>query len=202
MPRTALRDVGSGPAIAHHKSSDKLSASIGTAITANGTKLKSALITKGKTPLSLRKFRLPPSFVGLLNTRGWMNGPTFIRWIRLVLLPYTKGQPCALICDDLRAHKTPTVRRFCRENHIELVLVPRWGTAHYQPLDVGVFGPVKQVMRKEWKLHMRVGDHQTDTLAGMINRYQTAFNRLTRTDIQNSFAKAGITSSAESAEPS
>ena len=82
------------------------------------------------------------------------------------------------------------------------MLVPRWGTAHYQPLDVGVFGPVKQMMRKEWKLHMRVGDHQTDTLAGMINRYQTGFNSLTRTDIQNSFAKAGITSSAESAEPS
>ena len=69
-PRTALRDVGSGPAIAHHKLKDKLCATIGTAITANGTKLKSALITKGKTPLSLRKFRLPSSFVGLLNTRG------------------------------------------------------------------------------------------------------------------------------------
>ena len=130
-----------------------------------------------------------------------MNGPTFIRWIRLALLPYTKGQPCALICDALSAHKTPAVRRFCRENYVELVLVPRWGT-HYQPLDVGVFVPVKQIMRKEWKLHMRVGDHQTDTLAGMIHRYETAFKRLTRTDIKNAFAKAGITSTAESAETS
>jgi len=131
-----------------------------------------------------------------------MNGSTFIKWIRRVVLPYTKGEPCALMCDDLPVHKTPDVRGFCGENRIELVLIPRWGTAHYQPLDVGVFGPVKQMMRKEWKFHMRVGDHQTDTLAGMIDRYRTAFNRLTRTDIKHAFTNAGITSSADTAETS
>ena len=77
-PRTALRDIGSGPAIAHHKSKDKLCVKIVTAITSNGGKLKSAVATKGKTLLSLRKFQLPTSFVGLLNDRSWMNGLTFI----------------------------------------------------------------------------------------------------------------------------
>ena len=201
-PRTALRDIGSGPAIAHHKSKDKLCVTVVAAITSNGGKLKSAVVTKGKTLLSLRKFKLPSSFVGLLNDRGWMNGLTFIEWIRRVVLPYTKGESCALMCDDLPVHKTPEVRRFCAQNSIELVLIPRWSTADYQPLDVGVFGPVKQIMRKDWKLQMRWGVHQTDTLAGMIERYRTAFERLTRTDTKNAFAKAGIVPLAKRAKTS
>lgn len=199
-PRTAIRDIGSGQPVVFHKSSEKLCATIATAISSNGGKLKSALVTKGKTQLSLRKFQLPTSIVGLLNARGWMNGSTFIEYITRVILPFSKGEPCVLMCDDLPVHKTPAVRLFCEQNQIELVLVPRWGTGAYQPLDVGIFGPLKQVMRKEWKFRMRAGDRQTDTVSGMIDRYRIAYDCLTRTDVKSAFAKAGIISSRDSDE--
>jgi len=193
-PRTALRDIGSGQPTVFHKSGDKLCATIVSAITSNGRILHSAIVTKGKTQLSLRKFQLPGSIIGLLNESGWMTGATFIEWIGKVILKHSEGEPCVLMCDAHPSHKTESVLRFCEENKVELVLIPRWCTANYQPLDVGLFGPVKQIMRKEWKFQMRTGDRETDTLAGMIHRYSTALATISPSHVKNAFAKAGIIS--------
>ena len=109
-PRTGLRDIGSGQPIAIRVAKDKLATTMVGAITANGRQLPVAILAKGKTERSLKKFKLKRNIVGILTPKGWMNGNAFIEWMMRVLLAYTQGAPCALLCDDLSVHKTPAVR--------------------------------------------------------------------------------------------
>ena len=52
-----------------------------------------------------------------------------------------------LIGDNLSSHLSVDVIDACRENHIEFVCLPANSTHIMQPLDVGVFGP----MKNKWK---------------------------------------------------
>jgi DDE superfamily endonuclease len=197
-PLIALRDIGSGPPKVNSKANPKLAVSIVGAINANGSKLPSALLARGKTLRSLTKFDLPKPFTGILTPKGWMNGKAMIEWIDRVLLPYTKGVPCCLIVDDLPAHQTSAVLDHCHTNNVELILVPGWSTPYYQPLDVGVFGPLKHLMRHLWKDGIRRGDDTTETLRGLIQRFRTAQNGISKTAVKRAWEKAGITGIAES----
>ena len=98
------------------------------AVACNGKKLPVALITAGKTQLSLRKFGLTGSTVGMLSAKGWMDGKRMIEWIDRVLLPYTRGRPSALVVDSLKAHHTSAVQRHLEANDVELIVVPGWST--------------------------------------------------------------------------
>ena len=71
-----------------------------------------------------------------------------IEWVDDVLVPYARGRPICLICDDYPAHPTEAVRNHVDENKIELLLVPKLSTGDVQPLDVGIFGHIKAKMRQ------------------------------------------------------
>ncbi len=53
-----------------------------------------------------------------------------------------------IIGDNLASHLSPTVIDLCRENNIEFVCLPPNSTDKLQPLDVGVFGPLKANWRR------------------------------------------------------
>ena len=73
-----------------------------------------------------------------------------------------------------------------------LIVVPGWSTPQLQPLDVGVFGPLKSIMRKEWAEAAERDDTTTDTLAGLVRRFKRGFERITKHTINNAFADAGF----------
>lgn len=59
-----------------------------------------------------------------------------------------------LIGDNLAAHLSPDVLKLCQENNIRFCFLPENSTHLMQPLDVGVFGPMKRFWReilREWK---------------------------------------------------
>ena len=191
-PLTSWRDIGSGAPNVDHTANSKLNVTMVAAVACNGKKLPVALIAAGKTQLSLRKFGLAGSTVGMLSPKGWMDGKRMIEWINRVLLPYTRGRECALVVDSVKSHHTAEVRRYLEANDIDLIVVPGWSTPHLQPLDVGVFGPLKSMMRKGWRLGMQRRDPKTDTLAGLVKRFNAGFKRISRRTIVNSFADAGF----------
>ena len=197
-PRQGLGNIGGGPLNVVHKTKAKTAVTMVVAITASGRKLRPALLVKGKTNRSVTKFKLPKLIEPILCDKGWMDGNVMIEWIDQILLPYADGRQCVLIVDDLPAHQTPRVRRHLREHNVELILVPGWLTADYQPLDVGFFGPLKSIMSALWRHRMLIGDDQTDSLAGMIQNFVAAYNGIPSLDVRRAFRDAGITSVADS----
>lgn len=196
-PLRALRDIGGGPPMVNHKAKAKLAVTFMVGLAQSGAKLNTSIVTRGKTTRSLTKFNLPSTVIGFLTPKGYTNAVSFIGWIDRVLTPYTKGVPCALIVDDYAAHQTPAVHEHCRLNNIELIIVPGWLTPDLQPLDVGIFGAIKETMRHLWSVGMKHGDDQTDTLAGLVRRLTKALNHVSKGAVLEAFKSSGWTGVAD-----
>jgi hypothetical protein len=84
---------------------------------------------------------------------GWFEGSSFTDWFKKVLLPDAKKLPGkkVLIGDNLSSHINMEVISLCASNNIEFVCLPPNSTHLLQPLDVGIFGPMKQAWRVQLK---------------------------------------------------
>jgi hypothetical protein len=74
----------------------------------------------------------------------------FEKWFVELALPRLKRSPGKklIIGDNLASHISPNVIKLCKDNDISFVCLPPNSTDKLQPLDVGVFAPLK----KSWRL--------------------------------------------------
>jgi hypothetical protein len=75
-----------------------------------------------------------------------------LRWLKDVFEPYSRqystGAKRLLILNGHSSHLTPEFDTFCKENAIIYLCMPPHTSHLLQPLDVGVFGPLKRAYRK------------------------------------------------------
>jgi hypothetical protein len=85
------------------------------------------------------------------SASGWFDTFIFEDWFKKVFLPHTRRLPGKklLVCDNLSSHLSVSVIQQCREEDIEFVCLPPNSTDKIQPLDVGLFGPMKSAWRKQ-----------------------------------------------------
>lgn len=132
---------------------------------------------------------------GVAHPSGWMTEDNFSIYLRH-FHKYAKPsetQPVLLIFDNHSSHISIDVLNFAKENHIVLLTLPPHCSSKLQPLDVGVYGPVKKYYNNEcdsWMLR---------NPGKVINIYQVAAlssNAINKacvpTTIQNAFKKTGI----------
>jgi len=82
---------------------------------------------------------------------GWFDNYLFVLWMKDILIPYCRrlrGKKLLLV-DNLSSHISMEVIELCREHNIEFVCLPPNSTNKMQPLDVGVFGPMKNAWREQ-----------------------------------------------------
>jgi hypothetical protein len=93
--------------------------------------------------------RGPANAVYAATKSGWFDGFMFEKWFFEILLPNLKRKvgKKLLVCDNLSSHISAAVVDACRENDIAFVCLPPNSTDKLQPLDVGVFGPLKAAWR-------------------------------------------------------
>jgi hypothetical protein len=58
--------------------------------------------------------------------------------------------PCALIIDVYKAHRTDAVIAKAKALNMHLIFVPACHTGELQPLDYGIFGPLKNICKKNY----------------------------------------------------
>jgi DDE superfamily endonuclease len=82
---------------------------------------------------------------------GWFDGFQYEKWFFEIFLPNAKRKPGkkVLICDNLSCHISAAVIDACRQHNIAYVCLPPNSTDKLQPLDVGVFGPLKSAWKGE-----------------------------------------------------
>ena len=101
---------------------------------------------------------LPEGFLPLAHQSGWMNEDLF-----LISLENFKKQvvcspedPILLIMDNHISHIGYRVVQYCKSNGIILFTLPPHTSHVLQPLDKGLFGPLKEDMKKEHWEWMRL----------------------------------------------
>lgn len=84
------------------------------------------------------------------TTSGWFDSHTFIDWFKKVLLKFCdtklpRDEPKLVIGDNLSSHLSFEIANLAENHNICLVFLPPNSTGLLQPLDVGVYAPLKKV---------------------------------------------------------
>jgi len=89
------------------------------------------------------KGEVPGTRYGLSDT-GWINADLFKGWMVEHFIQYAvPGRPLLLLLDGHSTHYQPDVIRFARAHNIIMLCLPPHTTHESQPLDCGVFKPLK-----------------------------------------------------------
>ena len=79
-----------------------------------------------------------------LSANGWINTDLFEAWFIEHFIPNAvSSRPLFLLLDGHSTHYQPQVIRFAREHECIILCLPPHTTHESQPLDVGVFAPLK-----------------------------------------------------------
>jgi hypothetical protein len=79
-----------------------------------------------------------------------------------ILRNHSVGAKRLLILDGHSSHLTAGFDAFCKENGIICLCMPPHSSHLLQPLDVGVFGPLKRAYGKLVEAMMRGGNNHID----------------------------------------
>lgn len=93
--------------------------------------------------------RGPKGAVYSCSKSGWFDAFQFEKWFFEVALPKLKRKVGRklLVGDNLSSHISSAVIQACLDNDIQFLCFPPNATHLIQPLDVGVFAPVKKAWR-------------------------------------------------------
>jgi hypothetical protein len=84
---------------------------------------------------------------------GWTSHMKGLDWLRTIFGPETKAKagdlPRVLICDGHDSHLTGDFIQYCMENNIKLLVLPAHSSHFTQPLDIGIFSPLKEYLSQE-----------------------------------------------------
>jgi hypothetical protein len=166
-------------------------------ICADGIAISLLIIFKAK---SLSRAWIPASvhesWAFSYNAKGWTSNQHGFEWLRRCFEPATRekadGQYRLLICDGHDSHITGTWIGYCMDNNIVLMILPPHSSHRTQPLDVGVFGPLKRHMasRLEPLLQTRIARLEKAEWAGaFVGAHGDAF---TEKNIKAGFSATGI----------
>lgn len=164
-------------------------------VSADGDILPTCITVEGKTDISLGKLQIDPfddRFECFRNDNSsWNTSDIIVKIINTVIKPYllkdTTQYHGALILDTVGIHTTDEVAEEAANSGLELIWVPEGLTGTRQPLDVGVFGPMKAFLRAEWrKKRFENLSYQPD-YADAMQSLSLAINKITTHCIRKAF---------------
>jgi hypothetical protein len=131
------------------------------------------------------------------NSKGWTSNQHGVEWLRRCFEPETRvkanNRYRLLINDGHDSHITGDWLAHCLENKIIPAVLPPHSSHLTQPLDVGVFGPLKKVMAAKIAplIHTQVHRIQKEGewFQAFVLAHDEVFNS---TNIQSAFAGAGL----------
>ena len=135
---------------------------------ADGTRLPPYILYKGVN-LYARWIRGGPlgTLYGMSKS-GWMESSNFLSWFEKLFLPSVQHllleAPVVLFVDGHNSHLSLSLVRTAIEKRVHLMCLPPHTTHILQPLDVGVYGPVK----KAWQGIVK--SYKTRTLGANISK--------------------------------
>ncbi|KAH9182936.1 hypothetical protein AeNC1_015086 [Aphanomyces euteiches] len=144
---------------------------------ASGVKLPLLFIVKGQPGGLIEMHELPyypAPHVYAAQTNGWMDDCVWSIYMRSTLAENVDDSSVLLV-DNLDCHVSDVSHDMAAEANFSMVeSLPPNSTSRCQPLDVGIMGPLKAMLKTEWLLEEieQDGDSMTaqEKLCATINR--------------------------------
>ena len=127
---------------------------------ASGRNLDIVVKYKGMTQKAGNKFIKHPHNLHLIpsdsRSTPWINHDDIMNYIHQYIVPITNDQPSLLLVDHANHYNNLIENQYIIMHNIKVLYVPARCTGLTQPLDVGVFGPVKSSMYRKRDDYIRM----------------------------------------------
>lgn len=128
-----------------------------------------------------------------LSPKRWINADLFLEWLEFFSKNIPPTRPVILIMDSHASHVSPNVLAYAQSNKIILFTMPAHTSHILQPLDVGVFRPLKAAWRAELQKYKTQHPSSVPTHFDFHNFLSPAYERIfTPSNIRAGFEKIGI----------
>lgn len=167
------------------------------AISMSGEKLIPGIIFKGQTLRTGWFNDDAPDYYYSVSKCGYTSYWLSWRWLEEVFIPQVKEKTnqgkVLLIMDGHGSHKTKKFRETCEDNNIIPLYLPPHSTHLLQPLDLGIFGPIKYGYKaKLSKLAHALGTDPVKQQLFLLNYYEARQEKLTKERIIRFWETAGL----------
>ncbi|RHY05816.1 hypothetical protein DYB36_006294, partial [Aphanomyces astaci] len=196
-PGKTLAEVGTSSKVSTgEKHSPRLTAVL--TIRADGTKLPLLFIVKGQLGGTIEKQELesyPAGHHYAVQKNAWMDERIWSMYLDDVLAPCVEDASVLLV-DNLKCHVSEESHDKVAEAMFSVVEpLPANSTSRCQPLDVGVMGPLKAMLKTEWLLEEDNREGNEDFTAqekrlAMVKRTIRVWEKISSEMVVKSFEKA------------
>ena len=129
-------------------------------MSASGKRLAPFVVYKGKNLYSSWTAGGPEGTTFSVNESGWMESRNFLSWFNKAFIPAVEKilqtGPVVLFFDGHHSHLSVNLLKTAKDRNIHLVCIPAHTSHILQPLDVGVYGPMKSAWHRILKSHKMV----------------------------------------------
>lgn len=162
-------------------------------INAAGCFLSPMVIFKGVENIPELSNGCLPNSLTRISPKGWITADLFLEWMKVFAENIPPRRPVMLIMDSHSSHVSPKVLDFARSNNIVLFTIPARTSHILQPLDVGVFQPLKVEWRAELQKYKTDHPSSNPTLFDFHKFLTPVYGRcFDQTNIRSGFEKSGI----------
>lgn len=165
-------------------------------ICADGSSIPPMIIFKGK---SLMTSWIPPSspkgWHYTYNIKGWTSNEHGITWVKLfnaATADKANGKKRLLICDGHDSHISAELVRFSIDHNILILILIPHSSHLMQPLDVGVFGPLKRAMSAQLDPIFRTGVRTVPKIEWMECYIEARKAAITTSNVLGGWRGAGL----------
>lgn len=138
---------------------------------------------------------LPPTWAIKPTSNGWTDNNTGLDWIQhfdRCTKARTMGVYRMLVLDGHESHQSVEFETYCKDNNIIPICLPPHSSHLTQPLDVGLFGPLKRAYGKEIESFIRAHINHI-TKVEFFLALHAAYNAImTNENIASGFRGAGL----------
>jgi len=167
-------------------------------ISASGVSISPYVIFKGENLVSTWLPRpLPVGWTFTTNTSGWTNNFHGMQWIRH-FDKHTSSRLsscddyCLLLCDGHDSHISAELCAYCLRNRIVLALLPPHSSHLLQPLDVGIFSPLKMALSQRQARLFRSGFRRIEKAEWTEHYIKARDVAMTEKNILSAWRGAGL----------
>lgn len=107
----------------------------------------------------------PGNTIFATSPKGYIDSELFYSWFVKFIANIPSRRPVLVLLDGHASHMNIETLNLARKSNIHFLMIPPHTTHIFQPLDVGVFGPLKKAFSKECTKLMRKNKRK------YINRY-------------------------------
>jgi hypothetical protein len=154
------------------------------------------VIFKGENLMTSWMPRTPPKgWYFSCNTKGWTSNEHGEKWLQLfdaATKEKANKRKRLLICDGHDSHISAEFVRYCIDNDILILLLVPHSSHLTQPLDVGVFGPLKRAMSAQLDPIFRTGISHLQKVEWMEAYVKARHIAITTSNILGGWRGAGL----------